>query len=222
MFARAVAFRCRLRESRFNRCAGDPGANPAADKADSVVTTRAILKNMGVAFPHGDIAKVKETLETNDYMGWRKCTAEEGMDAAREGKATICVTNQQITILPATDDQKLTKQDTPAIMRTIGNTLVGVEPEPVQYFAYLAGTTGEGGQHNNSNIHFESDRMEKTVGWSGYTLIPMDCSIMMVSFTSSKFRCHFGGTYSNEKTIVFYYNPIIGLASWLSFCWCDK
>ena len=95
------------------------------------------------------------------------------MDAAREGKAAICVTDQQITILPATDDQKLTKQDTPAIMRTIGNTLVGVEPEPVQYFAYLAGTTEEGGQHNNSNIHFESDRMEKTVGWSGYTLIPI-------------------------------------------------
>ena len=32
MFVRAVAFRCRLRESRFNRCAGDSGANPAADR----------------------------------------------------------------------------------------------------------------------------------------------------------------------------------------------
>lgn len=44
---------------------------------DTDSTVIEILKNLGVPFPHGNLQEVRSVLNSNNYMGWNKCTREQ-------------------------------------------------------------------------------------------------------------------------------------------------
>ena len=61
---------------------------------DNLTKVRAILKNLGVDFPKGDISNVRNTLETDDFMGWRRCTAEDALEYIKNGTAVIAIDDE--------------------------------------------------------------------------------------------------------------------------------
>ena len=104
--------------------------DPAAKTEDTLAGARAIFKNMGVALPNGNMEAVACTLATNDYMGWRACSAEEAQAAADRGTAAIAVTEDAIHILPAADD---TLNSDAAVIHAVD--------EAAAYYSYSCGTT---------------------------------------------------------------------------------
>ncbi len=66
--------------------------NESADNSN-LDTVRAILKNLGIGFPKGDVKEIRAALETEDFMGWKKC------DSGDAAKATFCDT-PVITVSP--------------------------------------------------------------------------------------------------------------------------
>lgn len=104
--------------------------DPAAKTEDTLAGARAIFKNMGVALPNGNMETVASILATNDYMGWRACSAEEAQAAADRGTAAIAVTEDSIHILPAADD---TLNSDAAVIHAVD--------EAAAYYAYSCATT---------------------------------------------------------------------------------
>ena len=62
--------------------------NESADK-DGLDTVRAILKNLGIGFPKGDVKEIRASLETEDFMGWRICSPEEAKESISNGTPVI-------------------------------------------------------------------------------------------------------------------------------------
>lgn len=67
--------------------------------ADELTAVRAACDNLGVALPNGTSGEVAETLATNDYMGWRACTAEEAQAAANEGVAALYTDGEAVSLV---------------------------------------------------------------------------------------------------------------------------
>ena len=67
---------------------------------DKLTTIKTIFDNMGVAFPDGTEYETVRTIETNDYMGWRKCSEKEVQSIADEGTPVIAVEGDQVYIVP--------------------------------------------------------------------------------------------------------------------------
>ena len=140
---------------------------------------------MGIPLPSGTMEEATKILATNDYMDWRKCTAKEAQTCANDGTAAMAVKGNEIYIVKAEPDGK----DEVATVHSAGDTVSIpsqlADQEDVQFYSYSAATTGGGTTTPNWNIHFNESSMTQKVGWSGYSLIPEDCSITMVNWTSS-------------------------------------
>lgn len=70
--------------------------------SENLENIRKIFKNMGVSLPSGSLKEILETLKSDDYMGWRSCTAEEAKAAANNGTAAIGL-NENKVFLVASD-----------------------------------------------------------------------------------------------------------------------
>ena len=68
-------------------------------KGDSVGTVKEIFRNCGVEFYKGSLNEVKEVLETNDYMSWETCEAEDVKDLADNGVAVVGIKDGEIFIV---------------------------------------------------------------------------------------------------------------------------
>ena len=106
----------------------------AAKSDDSLETARAIFKNMGVALPGGSMQEVFETIKTNNYMGWKACTMEEAQQAADKGVAAIGISENQIVVLTANDEDEPVAQ-TASVMTLSENNSADVASD-LQYFTY--------------------------------------------------------------------------------------
>ena len=70
-------------------------------KQSSADAVRMVLKNCGVAFPHGSQKEVFAILASEDYMGWRSCTARHALEYANAGYGVVGLdTEQSVVILP--------------------------------------------------------------------------------------------------------------------------
>ena len=104
---------------------------------DSVSTARAIFNNMGVALPQGNCAEIADTLKSDDYMGWKSCTAEEAQAAANKGTAAIAVSDDELIIVAAEDEEEPITGA--ASLMTLSNT-VNVSAN-MRYYTYSNTTT---------------------------------------------------------------------------------
>lgn len=106
---------------------------------------RAIMNNCGVALPNGTISDVAKTLNTNDYMGWRKCTAAQAMEYANAGTPVIGIDANHVTVIsPAVEAEADQRQDTAIATKAnvVSTSALSVENPPnTQYYAYYADTT---------------------------------------------------------------------------------
>lgn len=121
-----------------------------AQTEDSVSTARAVFNNMGVALPQGDCAEIADTLKSNDYMGWRECTAEEAQAAANNGFAAIAIDDDKIIVIGAEDD------DEPLGGSASVMTLSPTHPSStfeMRYYVYSNGDTTV--RFNNDNYNFD-------------------------------------------------------------------
>ena len=100
---------------------------------DSLETTREVLSNMGAVLPQGDLKQVSEGLATDDYMGWRKCTAKEAQEYANEGIAVVAVSEDKIAIVVADDEDAQIASLSEAVLNVKGSTPVSVEENTVFY-----------------------------------------------------------------------------------------
>ncbi len=75
-------------------------------KGDSVGTVKEIFRNCGVEFYKGSLNEVKEVLETNDYMSWETCEAEDVKDLADNGVAVVGIKDDEIFIIAPDADFK--------------------------------------------------------------------------------------------------------------------
>ncbi len=106
---------------------------------------------MGVALPQGTQKEVYDTISTNEYMGWRKCTLEEAKEAANNGTATIGISEDKIVILSAEDEEQPAPQT--ASVLTLTDTTPAVAVADLQYYTYSYSTTnyGCGGAYRQVN-----------------------------------------------------------------------
>ncbi len=111
----------------------------------SLDTARTVLNNMGVTLPQGTQKEVYDTISTNEYMGWRKCTLEEAKEAANNGVAAIGISEDKIVILSAEDEEQPAPQT--ASVLTLTDTTPAVAIADLQYYTYSYSTTNGG---NNS------------------------------------------------------------------------
>ena len=107
-----------------------------AQSDDSLQVTRAICNELGVALPQGDLAQVAEVLATDDYMGWKACTKEEAQGAANNGIPAIGISNEQIVVLAADDEEQ------PVAHAVAVNQMDGIKTasDSVAYYSYSCGT----------------------------------------------------------------------------------
>ena len=109
-----------------------------AQSKDSLQVTRTICNELGVALPQGDLAQVAEVLATDDYMGWKACAQEEAQEAANNGIPAIGISNDQIVMLAAEDEEQPVANAF-AVM-TLSNDTKAMG-DSMAYYAHSAGTT---------------------------------------------------------------------------------
>lgn len=105
----------------------------------SLDTARIIFNNMGVALPQGDMKTVYETINTDNYMDWRKCTLEEAKEAADNGTAAIGISEDRILIFSAEDEEKPVLQ-TKSVLALADDTPI-VSLLNLDYYSYRYGNT---------------------------------------------------------------------------------
>ena len=106
---------------------------------DSLDTARSIFNNLGVALPQGNMKQVYDTLQSNDYMGWRSCSMKEAQKAANEGVAAIGISENKIVVLSANDEEQPVRQTASVI--AINGSTPALLLDGLQYFSYCCGTT---------------------------------------------------------------------------------
>ena len=116
---------------------------------DSLSTARAIFNNMGVALPNGDMKTVYETIETDNYMGWKACSMQEAQEAADNGTAAIGISENRIVVLAGTDEEEPVAQTAEVI--TITDTTPAVAVANLQYYSYGSVSTGQGGSSTSTS-----------------------------------------------------------------------
>ena len=109
-----------------------------ADKDDSLQTARTVFKNMGVAFPQGDMQEVYQAISSNNYMGWRECAFEKAQELANKGIATIGINDDGVIVISA-EDSEAPAASTASIMPM---EQAAAAVSGMQYYAYTAGSTG--------------------------------------------------------------------------------
>ena len=107
------------------------------------------LHQFGRGLPQGDLAQVAEVLATDDYMGWKACTKEEAQEDANNGIPAIGVSNDQIVVLAA-DDEEQPVANAVAVM-TLANDADTMD-DSVVYYSYSRGTTCQGENDDNVDI----------------------------------------------------------------------
>lgn len=107
-------------------------------------TIRNLFDNLGIAFPQGDLKKVLEILQTNDYMGWRNCSCSEAQKFANIGIASIGISIEIIFLIMPDDaienfsaEPKMLQIKNPAIKHT--DELSEKEKTDYLYFSYNYG-----------------------------------------------------------------------------------
>ncbi len=112
--------------------------------ADSFEQARAIFKNLGVALPQGTRRQVLDLLQTNDYMGWRSCTAQEAQQYANKGVAAIGVGEDRMVILSAETEEEKGKEAVvakkPMVMTLQADAITDAAPD-LAFYAYSYDTT---------------------------------------------------------------------------------
>ena len=109
-----------------------------AQSEDSLQVTRTICNELGVALPQGDLAQVAEVLATDDYMGWKACTKEAAQEAANNGIPAIGISNEQIVVLAAKDEEQPVANS--VVVMTLANDAMATG-NSVAYYSYCCGTT---------------------------------------------------------------------------------
>lgn len=110
-------------------------------KKDSLETTREVLNNMGVVLPQGDLKQVSEGLATDDYMGWRKCTVKEAQEYANVGTAVVAISDEQIALVAANEDEGQAVATSSAVM-TLDETTPAIAVADTTFYANSrSGTT---------------------------------------------------------------------------------
>ena len=110
-----------------------------AQSEDSLQVTRAICNELGVALPQGDLAQVAEVLATDDYMGWKACTQEEAQEAVNNGIPAIGISDDQIVMLVAEDEEQLVCNAVAVMMLNENNASYAMNG--LQYYVYGGGST---------------------------------------------------------------------------------
>ena len=110
-----------------------------AQSKDSLQVTRTICNELGVALPQGDLAQVAEVLATDDYMGWKACTKEEAQEAANNGIPAIGISNDQIVMLAAEDEDQPVANAVAVMMLEENNASYVMNG--TQYYVYGSGST---------------------------------------------------------------------------------
>lgn len=70
---------------------------------DTVSVVREILSHCGVDFPYGSCRGVLDTLSSNDFTGWRECSAEEAEKYANEGIPAVGVSSECVFLIEPND-----------------------------------------------------------------------------------------------------------------------
>ena len=154
----------------------------AAKSDDSLETARAIFKNMGVALPGGSMQEVFETIKTNNYMGWKACTMEEAQQAADRGVAAIGISEDQIVVLAANDEDEPVAQT--ASVMTLSENNTADTASAMQYYTYSNSTTTEDSGVSQTVLFFEHSNLSVSVGWSGYNQL-YGSTVSTIYWTSS-------------------------------------
>ena len=92
-----------MNRKQYNNIIEHTLQNDCNECQSALETSRAILNNMGVSLPQGDMKHVYDIIRTNDYMGWRACTKEKAQDKANNGIAAIGISESNIIVLSAED-----------------------------------------------------------------------------------------------------------------------
>lgn len=111
---------------------------------DSQTVTRAICKNLGVAYPHGDNKEVMRILNGKRFLGWTPATCEDAQRFADLGVATIAINEQKTVIICPNDDVFIltdlpepTKVQNEYVKHT--KDITPEEREKLQFFTYSYG-----------------------------------------------------------------------------------
>ncbi len=127
------------------------------DVENPLDTAKIIFNNMGVALPQGTIKEVYDTVSTNEYMGWKKCTIEEAKEAADKGVAAIGISENKIVVLSAEDEEQPVTQT--ASVLTLTDNTPAVAVANLQYYSYSYGsTTGgstTGGNYGSTTVNLD-------------------------------------------------------------------
>lgn len=105
---------------------------------------RCFFDNLGVAFPHGDLRAIRTALETNRFLGWRKCPAEEAQPYADVGIPTVGLADGRVFLVPPdpkTEDLTLEPEVKRAKHPCVKHTgeLTPEEREKTVFFTYRYG-----------------------------------------------------------------------------------
>ena len=109
---------------------------------DSLETIREVLSNMGAVLPQGDLKQVSEGLATDDYMGWRKCTVKEAQEYANAGTAVVAISDEQIALVAANEDEGKVASNSSSVMTLDENTSALAVADVAFYANSRAGTCG--------------------------------------------------------------------------------
>ena len=110
----------------------------------SLTAVRRFCDNLGVAFPNGEIRTVRAALESDHFLGWRKCSAEEAQPYADVGVPTVGLTNDKVFLIcpdpqinDLTQDPDIKKAHHPCVKHT--RELTSEEKAQTVYFTYRYG-----------------------------------------------------------------------------------
>ena len=134
-----------------------------AKSEDALQVTRAICNELGVALPQGDLAQVAEVLATDDYMGWKACTKEAAQEAANNGIPAIGISNEQIVLLAAEDEEQ------PVANAVVVNLMDGIKTasDSVVYYSYSCGTIAVDNMSDKINllVDWANGALDKNLEW---------------------------------------------------------
>lgn len=133
-----------------------------ADKDDSLQTARTVFKNMGVAFPQGDMQEVYQAISSNNYMGWRECAFEKAQELANKGIATIGINDDGVIVISA-EDSEAPAASTASIMPM---EQAAAAVSGMQYYAYTAGSTG-----GNNPVPYRTEVVIQKDQYTGMTTV---------------------------------------------------
>lgn len=90
-----------MKSSQYKNIIQGTLANHSKDSSSGtpLAVVKAIFDNCGVAFPSGSNTDILLTLLSDDYMGWRSCTAAKAQYYANKGVAAIGVDAHRIVVI---------------------------------------------------------------------------------------------------------------------------